>query len=101
MGLHGDAFWRLSPYELSLQFQGARQRMDGWYELGLFVAWHTAMFTVAAKVGKLPPLEKLLARGRGKAGTPAQTPQALRSVMQQMSAQYGIPLQHRPNKKKG
>ena len=69
IGLRGEAFWGLSPYELSLQFRGARQRMDGWYELGLFVAWHVAMFTRAKT---LPPLAPLLKKVRtASAGTAA------------------------------
>ncbi len=83
IGLHGSAFWDLAPYELSLQFKGARQRMDGWYELGLFVAWHAALFQRAKTLPDLAPLLKKIraTTDTTKAPEPAQTWQEQKGIM--------------------
>lgn len=45
----------MTPGELGAVFAGkAKQRRDR-YELALFQAWHTAVFTMQAKAGKLDP----------------------------------------------
>ncbi len=71
----------MSPYELQLQFKGARQRADGWYELGLFVAWHMALFQRAKTLPELAPLLKKI---RTVADSPAP------AVKQTWQEQKGI-----------
>ncbi len=73
--------------------------MDGWYELGLYVAWHMAMFQRAEK---LPPLKTVIEQfTKAVQAGPVQDPRAQFHVMQSISARLGIPLQHRARKKKG
>ena len=40
-------------------FDGARKRLDGWYRLGLWIAWHTAALS---RTERFPALDTLLTR---------------------------------------
>src|SRR6185436_14533937 len=59
IGLYGDALWSLSNVELQAQFKGARQRADGWYELGLYIAWHIAYWS---RIKTMPSWESVKAK---------------------------------------
>ena len=59
MGLAPSEFWSLSIPEVQLQLKGAQQRDDERYRLGLFVAWHTALFIRLDRANKFPSWESL------------------------------------------
>ncbi len=69
-----------------MQFRGARQRADGWYELGLFVAWHSALFQRAKTLPELAPLLKKIRQ----AGTTAKAPEARQTWQEQKGIMAGI-----------
>ena len=73
-----------------MQFRGAKQRSDDQYELGLFVAWHMALFSRAKT---LPEWASVIRKFRAAAKGPVkQTPTEQRAMLQHLSEVYGIPL---------
>ncbi len=96
IGLSGDAVGAMSNYELSLQLRGAQQRKDWWYRLGVSIAWHTANFAGAAMAGKLPDLEKVLAKmDKKKPPTRAQQ----KAQLQQIADRFGLKVKRVPREK--
>jgi hypothetical protein len=55
--------------------------MDGWYELGLFVAWHAALFQRADKLPALGPLLKKVRTVKEAAPVVKQTWQEQKGIM--------------------
>lgn len=55
----------MTPSEIGAVFAGkAKQRLDR-YELALYTAWHTAVFSSQMKHGKIDPWETIQGRFRG------------------------------------
>lgn len=104
IGIRGDEFWGMSSYELELQFKGALQRMDGLYDLGMFVAWHMAAFS---RADRLPSLKSVMEkmRGRSEAESPTgdgrPTWQEMKARMKSISAAAAVAPPVKPKRKKG
>jgi hypothetical protein len=70
---------------LRLEFEAEQLRRQDANRRDIAVAWYTAMLSRSEKI---PTLDKLLTNGQRRRQTPAEQ----RLVLQQLSAQYGIPL---------
>lgn len=74
---------------------GAAKRETRRYELALFVAWHTAAFTVSAKAGKLKEFSHYRAKLVGKSETATTMPQDWRDRKRERQQQMEMLKKHR------
>jgi len=75
----------LTQYELELQFRGAQQRLDGWYQLARYTAWYVAYWSRLDKLPSLKTVEEELEAQRVKADRAATKP-ARRQTWQEQKA---------------
>lgn len=80
----------MTPREYDIEASAATKRWQDDSDRDLVQAYLGVAFYTQAMAGKLPDLKTLLARNRR--GPHRQTPAEQRAVLQQLSAQYGIPL---------
>jgi hypothetical protein len=82
-------FWSSTVKELVREFVVAAARARAAHDRDLRLAWSLAALS---RTKRLPKLEQLLAR-RNPQG---QTPREMAGVLEQLSAQYGMPLRRHP-----
>lgn len=87
----------MSNAELSLQFKGARQRVDAQYEWGLWVAYHIAALMRVPKSKPLPKLDVMLSEVRKKKTKPTKAQQ--RAMFLDVADRFGLTVKRVPKKK--
>lgn len=60
-GITLEAFWRMTPWHLTVAVEAKNQRDKNEIEARMGIAWYTAAFSRAAK---LPPLHEVLNGGK-------------------------------------
>ncbi len=88
----------MSNAELQIQFKGARQRMDGLYTFGMWLAWHVAALSRIPADKPLPKLETLLA-GMNKRKQKPMTKAQQKALFQQTADRFGLKVRRVPKKK--
>jgi hypothetical protein len=80
----------MTPRELTREQEAARRRSQHELEREVALAWHTANFTAAARVGKLKNLKSYLDRLRTPSG--GQSYQEMKENLEVISRLAGIPM---------
>jgi hypothetical protein len=85
----------MTPRELRAEFVAAQRRQSDEYDRDTVQAWRLVhIYFRTKKDRRMPPLKSLLSATRGAAARPKSIAEQ-RGVLEQLSAQYRIPLRRR------
>ncbi len=97
IGISTDRFWSLTLDDIGIERDGAQLRMDQWYQLALFAAWHVEAFQ---RMKRLPSLPELLEKVNGRREPPkAQTWQEQKARLKAITQMSDLSLQKKVRKR--